>query len=189
MKIKRFKNLWFMGLILSAIILGAIYLLKIFMPHFVIEVAHIDSIVSIGHYIDTHKWAWYLASFALSFFVCYFTFCACCKKKRLTLKETIITIACILILYGIREFLPTHYTPLNYCIMIFLPMLFKADFKATAICFVASTYLQALTLEIRGLSTMIIDVNYATFLILCIDVYIMIWLLYCYFNFDNKENN
>lgn len=187
MKIKRFNNLWLMGLILSATILGGVYLLKIFFPHFVIEVAQIDSITRIGHYIDTHKWAWYVASFALSFFVCYYTFCACCKKKRLTLKETIITIGAILLLYAIREVLPTHYTPLNYCIMILLPMLFKADFKATTICFVASTYLQALSLEIRGLSKMIINYNYATFLILCIDVYIMIWLLYCYFNFEKEK--
>jgi hypothetical protein len=176
-----------MGLILSASILGVIYFLKICFPSFVIEVAQIDSITRIGHYIDTHKWAWYVASFALSFFVCYFTFCACCKKKRLTLKETIITISCIIFLYIIREFLPNHYNTLNYCIMILLPLLFKGDFKATTICFVSTSYLQVLSTEIRGISTLISNYNYATFIILCIDVYILIWLQYCYFNFEKEK--
>ena len=72
MKIKRFDNLWLMGLILCAVILVAVYVLKIFFPHFVIEVAQIESVTVVGHYIDTHKWAWYLASFVLSFFVYYF---------------------------------------------------------------------------------------------------------------------
>jgi hypothetical protein len=187
MKIKRFDNLWLMGVIISGAILGIIYLLKIFFPSFVIEVAHIESIVNIGHYIDQHKWAWYLASFSLSFFVCYFTFCACCRKKTLTVKETIITIACILILYAIKEFLPSQYTSLNISIMVFMPMLFKGDFKATSISFIVMNFMQTLTLEIRGLALMISDFNFATLIVLCIDSYIIVWLLYCYFNF-NKEN-
>lgn len=188
MKIKRFKNLWFMGLVLSAVILGVIYLLKVFVPQFVIEVAHTESIIAIGRYIDTHKWAWYLVSFALSFFVCYFTFCSCCRKKRLTLKETIITIGCILILYAIKEFLPTQYTSLNISIMVLMPMIFGGDFKATAISFTVMNFMQTLTLDIRGLSLMISDFNFATLLILCIDSYIIVWLLYCYFNFNEEKN-
>lgn len=187
MKIKRFKNLWLMGLILSAIILGAIYILKIFMPQFVIEIAQIDSIVRIGHYIDTHKWAWYLASFVLSFVSCYLTCCASCKKKRLNTKENIILVATIIILYAVKDFLPAQYNVLNMSSMIFLPLLFKGDFKATTVVFVFTNLLQSFTLEIRNISSMIIDFNYATLIILTIDFYILSFLLYFYFNF--KEEN
>ena len=188
MKIKRFKNLWLMGLILSASILGVIYLLKLRFPQFVIEVAHIDSIVKIGHYIDTHKWAWYSASIILSFFVCYFTFCACCKKRNLTTKEIIITLSVILFLYVIKEFLPTQFTSLNISIMVFIPMLFKGDFKATSISFALMNFVQTITLDIRGLSLMISDFNFATLLVLMIDYYTLIILLYLYFNYKmDKE--
>ena len=104
MKIKRFKNLWLMGLIMSGAILGAIYLLKIFMPQFVINVAHIDSIVNIGHYIDTHKWAWYLASFILSFITYYLVCCASCKVKKLNVKQILIVVVAVLLLFIVKEF-------------------------------------------------------------------------------------
>lgn len=187
MKIKRFKNLWTMGLILSASILGLVYLLKIFFPEFVIEVAHTESIVTIGRYIDTHKWAWYLVSLAISFATCYLTCCASCKKKCLTNTETIILIATIVLIYLAREFTPSIYTTLNYCSMITLPLIFKGDFKATVICFCSVNFLQAITLEVRNINTMIADFNVATGLILLIDVYILQVLLYFLFNFKEGD--
>lgn len=187
MKVKRFKNLWTMGLILSAVILGAIYLLKIFVPEFVIEVAHIESIVNIGHYIDTNKWAWYLVSSILSFFTYYLICCGCCEKKFLNNKETLIVVATVIIMYAIKEFLPSQYTACNFISMILLPLLMKGNFKNTVITFSALNLLQTITLEIRGLSLLIIDFNYATLIILMIDYYILQVLLYFTFNFE-KEN-
>ena len=176
-----------MGLILSAVILGAIYLLKIFLPQFVIEVAHIDSIVQIGHYIDTHKWAWYLATSIFSFVNYYLICCACCKKKSLDLKEIIIIIATILMLFVVKEFLPNQYTSLNISSMVLLPMLMNGDFKATTFIFVSTNFLQTITLEIRGLSLMITDYNYGTMMILTIDFYIISVLWYFYYNFKKGE--
>ena len=187
MKIKRFNNLWTMGLILSAVILGAIYLLKIFLPQFVIEVAHIDSIVQIGHYIDTHKWAWYLASTVLSFFIYYFYCCACCQKKSLNTKDLIIVFTTILVLFVVREFLPTQYTSLNISSMILIPFLMKAEFKNTAICFVFINFVQTISGEIRGIMAMVSNYNFATLIILMIDYYILIVLLYFYFNYKYEE--
>lgn len=189
MKIKRFDNLWLMGLILSASILGVVYLLKLIVPQFVVEVAQIDSIVSIGRYIDTHKWAWYLASFVVSFITYYLTCCACCKKTKLNYKEIIMVIVTILVLFAIREFLPTQYTSANISSIVLLPFLMKADFKATVILFVSTNFLQTITLDIRGLALIVTDYNFATSLILTIDYYILLSLLYFYFNFKiNKEN-
>lgn len=188
MKIKRFNNLWFMGLILSASILGVIYFLKICFPSFVIEVAQIDSITRIGHYIDTHKWAWYLATFIITF-VSYYLICgASCGVKKLTAKQNLIIVITILILFLSREFLPAQYTALNFISMILLPLLFNGEFKNTVVVFSFVNFLQTITLEIRGLSLMIADFNFATFTILMIDVYILESLLYFLFNFKKEKN-
>ena len=177
-----------MGLIMSGAILGAIYLLKIFMPQFVINVAHIDSIVNIGHYIDTHKWAWYLASTLLSFFIYYFYCCACSRKKNLNYKGILIILATIFILFAVREFLPNLYTSANVSSMIVLPFIMKANFKSTVVCFTSTTILQAFTLEIRNLATMISDFNFATLIMLMIDYYILLVLLYFFYNYESEEN-
>ena len=62
MKVKRFNNLWAMGLILFGAILVAFYLAKIFFPEFIIAIAEIPSIVNIGNYIDSHLWLYYLVN-------------------------------------------------------------------------------------------------------------------------------
>lgn len=188
MKIKRFNNLWSMGLILSAVILGAIYILKIFMPQLVIEIAHIDSIVRIGHYIDSHKWVWYLSSILLSYISYYFICCGCCKKKKLTRSEILLVLATIVILLIVKELLPNQYTSCNISSMILLPYIMKADFKATTISFISISFLQTITLEIRNLQFRIIDFNFATLLILMIDIYIFEFLLYSLFNFKESKN-
>ena len=187
MKIKRFNNLWIMGLILSASILGIIYLLKIFFPQFVIEVAQIDSITRIGHYIDTHKWAWYVATIIISIFSYYFYCCACCKKRTINKFEFMIIISTIIVLLGIKILLPNLYTMTNLVSLIVIPFIMKADFKATTICFTASNILQILTLEIRNIAILVTDFNFATAMILMIDYYILEVLLYFYFNYEEKK--
>jgi hypothetical protein len=187
MKIKRFKNLWTMGLILSAAILGVVYLMKIFFPEFVIEVAHTDSIVAIGRYIDTHKWAWYLANGIISFAVLYLHCCACCQKRKLNTKETIIIICTIVGMFFVKNILPNQFTVLNLLTNVILPFVMKGNFKATVVCFSAINLLQTLTLEIRGLAALVTDYNFATLIILMIDIYIVQVLLYFLFNYE-KEN-
>jgi hypothetical protein len=186
MKIKRFNNLWLMGLILSASILGVIYLLKICFPQFVIEVAQIDSITRIGHYIDTHKWAWYILSIIISFISYYFICCASCRKRTLNYKEILCIFVAIGIVYFSKEFLPNQYLIINLCSMLILPLLFKGDFLATIVCFSFVNILQTLTLEIRNLNLMVSDYNFATGIILLIDIYILQVLLYLFFNYKKE---
>ena len=187
MKIKRFDNLWLMGLILSASILGVIYILKILFPQFVIEVAQIDSITRIGHYIDTHKWAWYVATIIISYFTCFFYCGACCKRKNFNYYEHIVILVVTLFLLLIKELMPVYYTTINYTMLIVMPCIFKGNLKSTTLSFSFFNFLQIVTLEIRKIGTMIIDYNFATFTILTIDVYILLVLLYLFSNFK-KEN-
>lgn len=57
MRIKKFNNLWAMGLILVSIILIVFYVIKIVNPYFIVGIAETPAIVKFGKYIDTHKWA------------------------------------------------------------------------------------------------------------------------------------
>lgn len=187
MKIKRFKNLWLMGLILSASILGVIYFLKICFPQFVIEVAEIDSITRIGHYIDTHKWAWHIATAILAF-INYYLIC-CASSNRYTLKniEYLYILATILALSLIKEFLPAQYTACNIISLILLPYILQGQFKNTLCIFISTNLLQTITLEIRGIISMATTLNYATIIILTIDVYILSALWYFYYNYRKGE--
>ena len=60
MKVKRFENLWTMGLIIFGCLLAILYLLKLIVPEFVVGVAEIPQIVEFGNYVDSHDWAYYL---------------------------------------------------------------------------------------------------------------------------------
>ena len=55
MKVKKFNNLWAMGLILFGAILVAFYLAKIFFPEFIVGVAEIPAIVNFGNLIDGER--------------------------------------------------------------------------------------------------------------------------------------
>jgi hypothetical protein len=67
MKVKRFKNLWAMGLILCGALLIAFYVAKIFFPEFIIGIAETPRIVKLGTIIQSNKWYLHLFNFAVSY--------------------------------------------------------------------------------------------------------------------------
>lgn len=87
MKIKRFENVWIMGLILSGAILLFLYILKLIFPSFVIETAQNEQICKIGRYIDTHKWAWYLASSNIIVYAVLFVLLCVLQKEKIIHKR------------------------------------------------------------------------------------------------------
>ena len=195
MKIKRFKNLWTMGLILFGSILTFFYVAKLFFPQFIVGIAELPSIVKIGNYIDTHKWAYYIAVPIYSYVIGYFLFCACCRTKILSWKSNIILVSFIIVALIIQRFLPLIYTPFNYVALILQPLLMlfvdkrasKETLTSTCICFCVDIMTQALSLQIRDITLIANKVNFATFTILLIDMLIWRILLYLYYNNKEKE--
>lgn len=195
MKIKKFRNLWTMGLILFGAILIALYVAKIFFPEFIVGIAEIESVVKFGNYIDTHQWAYYLFNFATSIFTGYFYCCACCRKKGLSFVQFSILVITTIILFIIQKYLPTYYFGLNMVIMVILPTIVcrldkSLDIKylySTATSFTIYYLAQMLSLEIRNISIMISYPNSATYTILLIDAYIWGVLLYNFYNFKEKR--
>jgi hypothetical protein len=195
MRIKKFKNLWTMGLLLTGGILILLYLIKLIFPTFVVGVAELPSIVKIGVFVDTHLWANILFTIVTSFVTSYFFLCACISEKKLNYKEIIITICAIIFLTVTSGFIMEQYQMISDIVMVGLPCLFCFMRKSqgirymymTGLCFAIHSISQILSLRIRDISTRIQYPNSATFTILLIDAYIWAFLLYCFSNYK-KEN-
>ena len=98
MKIKRFKNLWTMGLILCGSILILFYIAKLFFPQFIVGVAEIPDVVKFGEYIDSHVWAYHIYNVFVGFLTGYIYCAACCRKSKLNWKDCVILLGLILFL-------------------------------------------------------------------------------------------
>lgn len=196
MKIKRFNNIWFIGLVIFGAILGVFYILKIACPQFIVGIAEIPAVIEFGKYIDTHLWAYIIFYVATAYISLYLYCCACCRKKFLDWKENLIMLGFIGIMLLLYFFAPNTYTPFNYVSLILLPFLLllknkdltKLTFISTAVCFAVDIMAQAFSMEIRNLLMMTMQVNSATLTILLIDLVIWRGLLYFFFNQKtNKE--
>lgn len=195
MKIKKFNNLWTMGLIIFIGILVGIYLIKLINPGFVVGVAETESVVRLGQYIDSHKWAYYLATALICFIAGYFYCGACCKKKILNWKDLIVLTLYVVASLLVQLFIPQYFSVIDVCLMIGMPMIINAMDKnvdaskiySFGITFIIHNLSQIISLQIRDIGLMIAQYNFASYLILLIDGYIWLFILYFYFNFK-KEN-
>ena len=195
MKIKKYNNLWMMGLIICCVILIGFYILKIFFPQIIIGVAETPAIVKFGQYVDSHKWAYYIFVTIVSYIGGFFYYTSCCRRKRLGLINTSLLLGFIGISYLLQVYEPILYTPFNYVMFIILPFLMllvnknvsKETFTSTVICFTVDIMAQALSLCVRNIVMMSTQVNSATLTILLIDTWIWRIILYCYFNAKNKK--
>lgn len=191
MKVKKFKNLWTMGLIICCTILIVFELLKFIFPNLIVGVAEIPSIVEFGNYVDSHLWAYYLFNGLVSFAMAYFYYCACCRKKHLSKVGIIIAIAQILLVFVVQEFIPEYAFSINIITMLICPAIMcfldkRTDIKylySTVTCFSINALAQIFSLHIRDISTLISYPNSATFAILTIDAFIWMVLLYNFYNF------
>lgn len=190
MKIKRFNNLWTMGLIIFGALLILFYALKIICPSFVVGVAEMPSIVKFGTFVDSHWCSYHLFNGITSFIVMFFYCGACCKTKRLDYIECCAIAFSIVMSIIIQEFFTNFFVYYNFMGYIFLPLFiaFKRKlndfsiFYATCICFLVTTIAQCMSLEIRGIYSIVVYPNTATYLVLLIDLYIWNVLIYLFFN-------
>lgn len=195
MKIKRFNNLWTMGLIILIGILVAIYCVKIINPTFIVGVAESESIVRFGTYIDSHKWAYYLFAGITSFIMSYLYCGACCKKIKLNLKDLIVVISYVVISILTQIFMPRFFSVVDICLMILMPMIINLmdknydanKFYSFGITFIVNNIAQIMSLQIRDIATMISYPNSATYIVLLIDAYIWLFIMFNLFNFKKEK--
>lgn len=193
MKVKRFNNLWAMGLIIFGALLVGFYVMKIVCPQFIVGVAEIPSIINFGNFVDRNVWAKHIFNVFVSLSLNYFFFCACCRTKKLSKKSFAILIAYVLFLRLLSQFLPNQYSAFNYVLLVLIPFIMctvdgnasKETFMSTVLCFSFDIISQLFSLVIRDLMPMIENVNSATLFVLVVDV--LIWRLLFYMYFNNKE--
>lgn len=195
MKVKRFENLWAMGLILFGAILIVFYIIKIFFPQFIIGIAETPRIVEIGTAIQSNKWFLHLFNFANGYINNYFLTCACCRTYKLNWKGNIILISCLILLSIFMEVYPQHYANLNFICLLAIPFLTclvnkkvsSETFISTVVCFCLDILFQIFSLLVRDLTVMTIYPNIVTILVLLIDVYIWRILLYLFYNYKKDK--
>ena len=197
-KIKRFKNLWTMGLILCGVLLTAFYIAKIFFPKFIIGIAETPMIVKVGTAIQSNKWYLHLFNFAVGYLHGFIYCCACCKSYRLGWKGNLIFVSVLLVLRLISEFYPEHYNTMNYVSFILTPFLVclvnkklsKETFISTVVCFCVDLTFQVLSMLVRNLPALSTNLNIVSILVLLIDGFIWRIVLYLFFNYKikNKES-
>ena len=195
MKVKRFNNLWAMGLILFGALLIAFYIAKIFFPEFIIGVAETPRIVKIGTIIQSNKWYLHLFNIITGYIYGYILFCACCRTYKLNCKGNLILLSSLLVLAFVMEFYPEHYNTINYFVLVITPFFIclsnknvtKETFTSTAICFSLDLVFQVFSLLVRNLPLMANQPNIITILILLIDGFIWRIIFYLFFNYKIKE--
>jgi hypothetical protein len=199
MKIKRFNNLWAMGLILCGVLLVAFYIAKIFFPQFIIGIAETPRLVEIGTAIQSNKWYLHIFNFAIGYIHGYIYCCACCRTYKLSWKGNIIFLSASILLRLVSEFYPTHYTTINYVNFIFTPFLIclidkkvnKDTFISTILCFTLDLMFQVLSMLVRNLPALSLNPNVVSYVVLLIDMIIWRMIFYLFFNYKikNKESN
>jgi hypothetical protein len=195
MKVKKFKNLWTMGLILFGAILILFYVAKIFFPEFIVGVAEIPSIVAFGNFVDSHWWSYYLFTFITSFIGSYLFNCACLSKTKLNWLELLILTCSIIVMFLFETVSIHYYQVISVLIMLLTPTILSllnkkqniSTFYMTTFCLIVHTFAQILSAEIRGIASMISYPNSATFFILLIDAYIWLFLMYCFSNYKKES--
>ena len=172
---------------LVVIFLVALYALKIFFPEqFVMSIEN-ETIITIGNYIDSNAWAYYLFGIATSFLTYWLYLCAVCKRWYLNWWQCLIVLAVIGASIGFSFIDINLYSALSYTSFIILPFIFKAEFKPVAIVFTIHIFAQFLTTSIRNLPMYMATLNSLNIVLLSIDLYVWLFLFYIYFNYKKEK--
>jgi hypothetical protein len=196
-KVKKFDNLWTMGLIICGGLILILYLAKLIFPNWVVGVAECEPVVKFGEYVDTHWLPYYIFNYGTSFLGGYFYICASCRKKYLSRLQNIIYSISLIFMFVVQKLLPDYFIYLNLIYLMGLSCLFcylehNKEIKYLYSCFCVfsiHSVSQILSLKIRDISALISSPNSATFTILLIDSYIWLILTYNYHNYKEENNN
>ena len=186
--------MWTMGLILCGALLVAFYVAKIFFPELIVGVAEIPAFVELGTFVQSNKWYLHIFNFITGYIHGYILYCACLRKPYLSWKGNSVLAGSLVLLALVMEFFPLQYSIVNCTFMAVMPFLVcliennvsKETFISTMCCFGLEIAFELLSVAVRDLTTMTIQPNAVSMLILMIDLLIWRIMLYLFFNNKNK---
>ena len=174
-------------LVLSIVFLVGMYVLKIFFPQEFMMTIQNENIISIGTFIDNHKWLYYICCGVTAFITYYLYCCACSGKLYLKWYECLYIISAIVLVRLVSFYDENMWSILSWCSFVVLPALMGNNLKRCALIFSFHTISQGLSLKIRGLMMYLATNNFITVTLLAIDMYLWLLLFYVIFNYKKKE--
>lgn len=172
-------------LCLCIIFLVVAYIIKLIFPTMFILTITNDKLLIIGNYIDTHEWAYCICALVFGFITYYVYTCACCRVNKLSMKG--IVVVCIV---TVCNYIAYNYTSFGIhfgvSAMLFLPALFKGTAGDIFLVYSLHGAFQCLSLNIRNISMLIDQINYAQYLIISLDAFIWLIILWLV-QINNKE--
>lgn len=181
------KKVWTAMLVLTVVFLCFLYVAKIFFPQEFVMCIENERLIQIGNFIDNHRLIYYVFC-AITSFITYYLYCgACCKKLKFNFKE-ILFIICTIVGIRLINFVDVNIaTHLNISSFIFIPAILKGDLKLTSITYLIHGLAQILSLSIRNLPMYLSTNNTVIIVLLSIDMYFWLLLLFIIFNYKKEE--
>ena len=180
------KKVFVSMLVLTMVFLTAMYVLKIFFPQEFMMSIQNERIVKIGTYIDSHVWLLYLFSGITAFITYYLYCCACSHRLYLEWYEILYILATIVLCRIINFYDVSMATIISTLSFVFLPAITNGEIKSTAIVYTVHGIAQGLSLSIRNLPIYLTNINFATTLLMIIECYLWLVLMYIVFNYKKK---
>lgn len=173
--------------ILMIAFIGGCYALKFCFPEQFVLAIENPIFITIGNFINNHIWADYTFGILTSFITYWLYLCAVCHRWRLKWWECLVVLAVIGTTIGFSFIDMNLSTALSYSSFVFLPAIFGSNIKSVAICFSIHISNQFLTLSIRNLVAYITVFNNLNVMLLSIDMYLWLILLYFCANYKTKK--
>lgn len=164
------------------------YILKIFCPEVFVITINSKPLTAIGNFIDRYSFVNAIFRMSTGFLTYWLYLCAVCRMKNLSWRLVLAIIIALLGGTAVEYFFPTLSPYFGILAMIIIPALFKAQMKDMAIVFCSHFMFQWLSLEIRGLSSMMVITYSLAFFIMTLECYFWLLLFYLLFNYYKKEN-
>lgn len=173
--------------VLMSVFIVACYVLKFFFPQQFVLAIENPTLISIGQYIDQHQWLYYLFGILTSFITYWFYLCAVCHRWYLKWWQCLVVLGVIGASIGLTFVDINLYSAFSIISFIVLPALFGGDIKTLAIVFSIHTINQNFTLSIRNLIAYVSTFTSLNIMILSVDMYLWLILLYFCGNYKRKK--
>lgn len=182
------KKVFISMLVLSIVFLVGMYVLKIFFPEEFMMTIQSERLITIGTFIDNHKWLYYICCGITAFITYYLYCCACTRRLYIRWHEVIIIIVTIVIIRLCGLYVDENLrTIISWTSFAFLPALMGGELKRTALVFTTHSIAQGLSIGIRGLPMYLKNINFMTSLFMTLEMYFWLLLFYVIFNYKKKE--
>lgn len=181
------KKVFISMLSLSIIFLVGMYFVKIFYPQEFMMVIQNEKLITIGTFIDTHEWLYYICCGATAF-ITYWLYCCACKGTLYLKWYEVLEILAVVVLCRVVNFYDVNMaTIISWCSFVFLPALMGGNLKTTALVMTVHSVSQGLSIGIRSLPMYLTSMNFITGMFMTAECYFWLLLFYVINNYK-KEN-